>query len=173
MSSHSLQPYPPVPFDGNKINSEKELSGFIKELKEIPLLIESATAHLSDLQLDKKTEKGVWTIRQVVHHIADSHMHAFMRFKFALTEESPVIKPYPESLWAELPDTLQSSVDHSLAILKGVHGRWTDTLSKLSLEDLQKTYYHPDDKAYVKLALQIPMYVWHGKYHLGFIVRAL
>lgn len=161
------------PFDGSRIDTYDKLKSAADALKSIPSQFNETVGNLSDSQLDKKTEKGIWSVRQVVHHAADSHMNAYIRFKSALTLESPVIMPYPEDLWAEFPDSKSSDIQHSLDILKGIHFRWADTLSSLNLNDLQKSYYHPGDRKYISLDMQVPMYIWHGRYHLGFIMRTL
>ena len=161
------------PFHNNPLRSMDELPGAITELRLIPARFREVAGELSDRQLDTKTEKGVWTVRQVIHHTADSHLNAFIRFKFALTLDSPEIMPYPESLWAGFPDSLTSPVENSLNILDGIHNRWADTLSFLTPEQIERKYYHPEDKIYISIALQVPLYIWHGNYHLGFIMRTL
>lgn len=173
MGQFSFETPSPEPFNGEEIYSENELKRAIGKIKEIPERFEEVVSKLSESQLDKKTEKGVWTVRQVIHHTADSHMHAFIRFKFAMTTDSPEIKPYPQSKWALLPDTMISPVENSLAILRGVHLRWGDSLDQLKIEELNRQYYHPEDQVFVKISLQVPLYIWHANYHLGFIMRTI
>ena len=160
-------------FNGDTIESIEELNIAVSDLRSIPDRYKEVLNGLTSGHLDQKTENGIWTIRQVVHHTADSHLNAFSRFKYALTLDSPEIIPAPESEWAKFPDTLVSPVEYSLDILSGVHNRWADTLSGLPLEMLSRNYYHPDDNKSISIAMQIPMYIWHGNYHLGFIMRTL
>ncbi|MDH5655071.1 MAG: putative metal-dependent hydrolase [Spirochaetia bacterium] len=161
------------PFDKKPIVSENSLKKAVSDLLAVPKRFKEVVAPMTDKELDTKTEKGIWTVRQVVHHTADSHINAFIRFKFALTMDKPEIMPYPEPEWAKFPDTLNSPVEYSLNILSGIHQRWADTLSALSLEELNRSYYHPADKEHISIGLQVPLYIWHANYHLGFIMRTL
>ncbi len=106
---------------------------------------------------------------QVIHHLADSHMNAYIRTKLALTEEFPVIKPYLEEKWAELTNGKNSSVMESIKILEGVHQRWYTLSISLDEFNIRKEYYHPENQKKVEVAEVVPLYVWHGRYHLGHI----
>jgi hypothetical protein len=125
--------------------------------------------HLSDRQLDTAYRTGGWTIRQVVHHCADSHMNSYIRFRLALTEEVPTIKPYREELWAELADARKMPIEPSLMILQGVHARWVVMLRSLSSDQWPRLWFHPDDMKEFSLLQGLQLYVWHGKHHLAHI----
>ncbi|AOH56236.1 metal-dependent hydrolase [Peribacillus muralis] len=140
---------------------------WIKEIGTLPSLLKEAVASMDDEQLDTAYRPGGWTVRQVVHHVADSHMNAYIRFKLALTEENPVIKPYEQGRWAELPD-YGMPVDISLTLIEAVHGRLHTLLSGLSADDLNRTFLHPDSGE-VKVGENIGMYAWHGRHHLAHI----
>jgi hypothetical protein len=153
-------------------NPDPELiSGWVQNIKELPAALHEATTGLTDEQLDTPYRPGGWTIRQVVHHLADSHMNSFIRFKLALTEENPTIKPYDEGRWAELPDTTVFPIDSSLLLLAGLHDRWTVLLSGLSADDLERTFFHPENKTTNSLKRVIGIYSWHGLHHLAHITQ--
>ena len=109
---------------------------------------------------------------QVVHHCADSHMNSFIRFKLALTEETPTIKPYYENLWAELSDTIQAPIQSSIALLEGLHQRWTILIKTLSTDDLNKQFRHPETDSFITLKTNIGIYSWHCMHHLAHIRNA-
>lgn len=113
-----------------------------------------------------------WTIRQVVHHCADSHSNAFTRFKLALTEENPSIKPYKENLWAELPDVTTAPVDWSLKIIANIHKRWVVLLKSMSIADFERTYFHPESNRVWKLFEVLALYAWHCNHHLAHVKQA-
>lgn len=140
---------------------------WIKEIEELPTLLRAAAGDLDDEQLDTPYRPGGWTVRQVVHHVADSHMNSYTRFKLALTEDTPTIKPYMEEKWAELPDS-QLPVGISLTLLEALHTRWVHVLRSLHTTDLEKAFYHPDTGA-TKLKTAIALYAWHGKHHTAHI----
>lgn len=119
------------------------INGYIRTIEVFPLLVRESVEHLSDVQLDTPYRLGGWTIRQVVHHCADSHLNSFIRFKLALTEESPTINPYDEGRWAELPDTLDLPVTHSLTLLDGLHARWAYLLKSLDGNNCSEHSYTP------------------------------
>ncbi|MEP7170972.1 MAG: YfiT family bacillithiol transferase, partial [Bacteroidota bacterium] len=110
-----------------------------------------------------------WTVRQTIHHLADSHMNAYSRFRLALTEDNPTIKPYMEAKWAELPDAKTSPVKYSLDILRNLHKRWVMLLKTLDKEQLKKTFHHPDKGRNVSLEETIGLYSWHSNHHLAHI----
>lgn len=124
-------------------------------------------------RLEQMYRPGGWNIRQLVNHCADSHMNAYIRFKLALTEENPTIKPYEEAAWAELADYDMESVSQSLLILKGVHARWVKLLNSLSQDQLEKAYFHPASKEYITLEEAVLQYEWHCKHHLAHMHIAL
>ncbi|MGN2375634.1 YfiT family bacillithiol transferase [Sphingobacterium spiritivorum] len=145
------------------------LTEWITIISALPQDLRKEIETLSDQQLDTPYRDGGWTVRQVVHHYADSHMNAFCRFKLALTEDNPVIKPYFEERWAEHPDGKTISVDSSLAILQGLHQRWTVLLESLRETDLQRTFLHPEHGREISLEEAIGMYAWHCRHHLAHI----
>ena len=149
------------------------LAPLIDEIAEFPARLRSVVEILAEQTLDQKTLPGVWTIRQVVHHVADSHMNSFARFKLALTEEHPTIRPYDEGAWAGTPDGANAPVEHSLVLLEGLHARWVMLLRSLDGADLQRRFHHPADKQDVALGMAIASYAWHGRHHLAHIQATL
>ena len=127
-----------------------------------------AVAGLDDRQLDTKYRN--WTIRQIIHHLADSHINCYVRFKWALTEDTPVIKSYDESLWSEVIDAQTLPLECSLKILDGVHSRWAQLVSQLDDEKLQRGFFHPELDRVVTLREALPNYVWHTQHHLAQIL---
>lgn len=140
----------------------------IATIANFPKKIKEAVANLNNTQLDTPYRPQGWTIRQVVHHCADSHLNSFTRFKLALTEENPTIKPYREELWAELPDG-KMPIEPSLLILEGVHQRWTVLLQSLSESDLKRSFIHPEHQKSLPLDEVIFLYSWHCNHHLAHI----
>jgi uncharacterized damage-inducible protein DinB len=149
-------------FDGEITKSVTK--DWINEIEELPSLLRDAVKDLDNEQLDTPYRSGGWTVRQVIHHLADSHMNAFVRFKLALTEEKPVIKPYDETKWAELSD-YKLPIDISLSLLEALHKRWANLLRSLSPADMEKTFIHPDSGE-VSVGKNIGIYAWHGRHHL-------
>lgn len=152
-------------FDGKITDSVTKY--WINEIEDLPRLIRDAVENLDNEQLDTPYRLGGWTVRQVIHHLADSHMNAYVRFKLALTEEKPVIKPYDETKWAELCD-YKLPIDISLSLLDALHKRWTNLLRSLSSADIEKTFIHPDSGE-VSVGKNIGIYAWHGRHHLAHI----
>ena len=134
-------------------------------MAELPAEVRQVAAACSDRQLDTPYRAGGWTARQVVHHLPDSHMNSYVRFKWALTEDRPIIKPYDERLWASLPDS-GGQVADSLDLLDALHRRWTALLRSLSWAQLQREFMHPDSGA-ATLAVTVGSYAWHGRHHLA------
>ncbi|SHK06402.1 YfiT family bacillithiol transferase [Epilithonimonas mollis] len=143
----------------------------ISEIENFPKLVKDQTQNLSEQDLQLRYRPDGWTISQVVHHCADSHINSYMRFKLALMENVPSIKPYEESLWAELPDN-QLSPLVSLQLLEALHARWVYLLKTLSEEDLNKEFIHPEQSAKVSLKENIMIYSWHCQHHLAHIRQA-
>jgi hypothetical protein len=131
--------------------------------------MQDAVAHLNDDQLDTPYRPEGWTYRQVVHQCADSHTNAYVRFKWALTEETPTIKPYDQSAWAELPDG-NLAPDVSVKILEAVHQRWVALMRSMEETDWDKGYLHPEHGKVQLLRQVVMMYAWHGEHHLGHIL---
>jgi hypothetical protein len=147
--------------------------GWITEIEILPGKLRKITGRLGETKLSWRYRPGGWSIRQVVHHLADSHMNSLIRFKLALTEEKPVIKPYFEDLWAELPDTTYSPIQESVKMLEGIHARWVVLLRSLVEEDLRRTFVHPEHGGEVSLGENLALYAWHSKHHLAHIGQAL
>lgn len=141
----------------------------LQVIRELPERLRAAVAGLSDAQLDTPYRDGGWTVRQVVHHVADSHANAYIRVKLALTENNPTIKAYDEAAWAKLPDS-SLPVDSSLAMTDAVHKRLLALLEPLSEADLQKTFMHPE-RGQLTLAGTLAMYAWHSRHHVAHIAR--
>lgn len=159
--------YPIGWFDMNQEITSNEINQWISDIESAPRELRKAVKNLNDHQLDTPYRPGGWTARQVVHHLADSHLNSYIRFKLALTEENPVIKPYGEALWAELPDS-KLPIEISLHLLENLHARWVELLKSLSPCDLSKTFAHPDSGV-VTLAQNIGLYSWHGRHHISHI----
>lgn len=152
-------------FDGEITN--RVTNDWIKEIEDLPRLLRAAVKELNNEQLDTAYRSGGWTVRQVIHHLADSHMNAYVRFRLALTEVNPVIKTYDETKWAELSD-YELPIDISLSLLEALHVRWTNLLRSLTPADMEKTFIHPDSGE-VSVGKNIGIYAWHGRHHLAHI----
>jgi hypothetical protein len=161
--------FPIGPFEFGKIYSAEDLQLIIRKIEEFPAELKKLVSRLKDAQLDVSYREGGWTVRQVVHHLADSHINAYTRFKLALTEETPSIKPYDEKAWAELADSKAGDIRSSVELLVGLHYRWTLLLKAMSAEDFQLLYYHPEHQMSHHLMEMIAMYAWHGDHHLAHI----
>jgi len=135
-----------------------------------PAALRAAVAGLSDAQLDTPYRPGGWTVRQVVHHVPDSHSNAYTRFKLGLTEDSPTIRPYEESLWAELPEAKSAPIAPSLAFLEALHVRWVMALTGIRPEEWQRTVVNPESGPYT-LDQLLAMYVWHGRHHVAHVTE--
>ncbi len=157
--------YPAGDFQRKQNYAEPDNRENAKRLREAPRKLRTAIAGLSAQQLDTKYKN--WTVRQIVNHLADSHMNGFVRFKLALTEDVPTIKPYNETLWSEVADAKQGSIEPSLQILDGIHARWSDLAERLEQSDLRREFHHPELGRHVPLDEALHMYAWHSEHHLG------
>ena len=133
---------------------------------ELPTSLADALADLNDARLDTPYREGGWTLRQLAHHVADSHLNAYARLRLALTEDWPTIKPYHEALWAELPDARTLPIEHSLALLVPLHARWTALLGSLGETDWLRGYLHPEGGP-TTVETMTALYGWHGRHHTG------
>ncbi|HYK73849.1 MAG TPA: bacillithiol transferase BstA [Pseudoneobacillus sp.] len=152
-------------YDGEPTNNV--INAWINEIERAPQALREAVKDLAEEQLDTPYREGGWTVRQVVHHIVDSHINSYCRFKLALTEEQPIIKPYKEDKWAELSDS-ELPIEVSLILLENLHKRWVHLLRSLSTSDLKRTYMHPESGV-IPLGLNIGLYAWHGRHHIAHI----
>jgi len=152
----------------------KELSeAWIREIEELPFRLRSVVSKLNDEQLSTPYRDGGWTVRQVVHHLADSHLNSYIRFKLAMTEDHPTIKPYEEDRWAELEEAKHAPVEISLVLIEALHARWVLFLKNLTEEDLMRTFYHPESKRDYQLRTILALYAWHGNHHLAHITSLM
>lgn len=149
--------------------SNEYLSEKIAEIATFPERLKSEVSHLTDDQLNTAYRKDGWTIRQVIHHCADSHINCFIRIKWALTEENPIIKFYHEDRWSELNDNLNMPIQSSLLLLEGLHFRLAYLMKSLSSDDLKKSFIHPEHSKEFKIEEIIGTYAWHGTHHLAHI----
>ncbi len=165
--------YPIGRFKIPEIITPVMVQDWIREIETVPTQMNDLVAALSDEQLALTYRPDGWSIRQVVHHVFDSHTNAYVRFKWALTEDNPTIKAYDEAKWAKLADTDLTPVTVSLHLLAGLHYRWSVLMNALSKEELDRTFFHPDNQATYDLKSMVGMYNWHGKHHLEHIKIAL
>ncbi len=149
--------------------NEKAKAAYLLDIQMCPSFLENAILNLDEGQLNIPYRDGGWTSKQVIHHVADSHMNAYVRFKLALTEENPTIKPYDEAAWAELRDTQNLPVNISLTLLHALHTRWVELMKNMTEEDWQRTIFHPEHKRKISLWDMAGTYAWHGKHHVAHI----
>lgn len=161
--------YPIGEFDKEIEITPEIRASFIQTIRELPQNVIAAVAGLSDEQLDTRYRPDGWTVRQTVHHIADSHINSLCRFKLAMTEDNPTIRPYFENLWAELADS-RLPIDVSLKIIEGIHLRWTVLLESLTDEDFQRPLVHPDTGEWT-VEQFLALYAWHSRHHTAHITR--
>jgi len=161
--------YPIGKFVTPKSITLETISQWINEIEHLPQQVRKDVVGLGNPQLDTPYRTGGWTIRQVIHHLPDSHMNTYIRFRWALTEDKPTIKAYHEDRWAELQDAKYGNIEISLVLLEAIHSRWTLLLRSLTLENLHKCYIHPESGKEVRLDENIGLYAWHGKHHLTHI----
>jgi hypothetical protein len=162
--------YPVGEFSFPESVSAQELAVFIDHIAATPARMREAIAGLSDSQLDTPYRPGGWTVRQLAHHVPDSHINSYMRFRLALTEDDPVIKPYEEARWAELSDARTMPVEPSLALLENLHARWVPLLRSLSDAEWKRSFRHPA-LGPVRLEQNAALYSWHGRHHVAHITR--
>ena len=160
--------YPIGKFERPESLTDDQRRAYITHIEEAPAKMRAAVAGLNDQQLDTPYRPGGWTVRQLVHHVPDSHMNAFIRFKLALTEDIPTIKPYLEARWAELADA-KSPIAPSLDLLDALHKRWVVLLRSLAPADWQREYLHPEHNRKMSLDQTLALYSWHGRHHVAHI----
>ena len=162
-NQYPIGKYEPQPF------SEKQLKDWLIDIKFLPQHLEYAVLNLDEAQLDTPYREGGWTVKQLVHHVADSHMNAYIRFKLGLTEDNPTIKPYEEALWAEMQDSAAIPINVSLTLLHALHTRWYSVLENMKSEDFNKTVFHPEHKKEMTLWHLLGMYAWHSRHHTAHV----
>ena len=165
--------YPIGQFNCPEKITSKDIEGWISILEHFPDRLEGLVKGLTNEQLDTLYRPGGWSIRQVVHHLSDSHHHSYTRFKWALTEDKPIIKAYFEERWAELVDSKSAPIAISLLHLQAIHAKLVYLLKTLSEEDLQTCFIHPESKSEVPLNLNIGNYAWHSNHHYAHIENVI
>ena len=161
--------FPVGKFTRPAVLSSSERGDAIEAIAQAPAALRAAVQGLTDAQLDTPYRPDGWTVRQVVHHVPDSHMNAYVRFKLALTEDVPTIKPYDEAKWAELDDGKSKLVEQSLTLLDALHTRWVFLLRRLQPSDFARKVNHPDWDAPLSLDVLLALYAWHGRHHVAHI----
>lgn len=172
MTLHELQ-YPIGEYIPNKNPEDKILTKWINDIESFPSSLVEITNGLSVENLNWKYRPNGWSVKQVIHHCADSHMNSIIRFKLALTEDAPTIRPYYENRWAELSDSLDNNLSDSLTLLKGLHKKWTLLLKGLTQEELQLEFIHPEHGQRFNLAENIGNYAWHCNHHLAHVQNGI
>ena len=156
--------YEPQPF-----SIERKIE-WLADIKFLPLHLENAVLNLDENQLQTPYREGGWTVHQLVHHVADSHINAYCRFKLGMTEDNPTIKPYEEKLWAELHDVQKLPINISLTLLHALHARWHEALKDISDDEWNnRTVFHPEQKKTIRLWTLLGTYAWHGRHHVAHI----
>lgn len=155
--------YQPQPFSANQKES------WIRDLQFLPEELERAMLNLDAAQLETPYRDGGWTVQQVIHHVADSHMNAYIRFKLGLTEDNPTIRPYDEKGWALLADQTTVPVNVSITLLHALHQRWVASIRNLADANWERTVVHPEHGKQMSLWFLLGMYVWHGKHHTAHV----
>ena len=167
MDLESLK-YPIGKYRVEEASDKASVNKWIKEIETLPKKLKAVVKGFNSRQLNTPYRPEGWTVRQVIHHIADSHMNAYIRFKLALTEDKPMVKPYDEKLWSELPDINLVDVKVSLDLIKSLHLKWSTLLRELDENDLNREFIHPESGT-KKLRETIGHYAWHGNHHLAHI----
>jgi hypothetical protein len=160
--------YPIGKFTYDSPPTPEQKQELLNNIEQAPKRMRVAVQGLSEAQLDTPYRPGGWTVRQVVHHVPDSHLNAYVRFKLALTEDEPTIKPYAEDRWAELADTKSTPIEVSLRMLDLLHDRWMRLLRSLPAEDWKRTFRHPE-LGVVSLEKSLALYSWHSRHHVAHI----
>lgn len=163
--------YPIGKFNAPETYTSEYILKNIEEIASFAEKLKTETTGLNDEQLDTPYRPEGWTVRQVIHHCAESHMNCYIRLKCALTENNPIIKPYDEKMWSELPDSLTMPIAPTLSLLEGLHFRLAYIMKNLSNIDLEKSFIHPESNSEMRLKQIIGLYAWHGNHHLAHIVN--
>lgn len=158
--------YPIGTFQSPSLIDQAQRSQWIGVLRELPPQLRKVVESFTEEQLNTPYREAGWTVRQVVHHVPDSHLNSYTRFRLALTEDNPTIRPYDEARWAELSDARTGPIEPSLQLLEGLHDRWAALLESLTEADFARTFYHPELKS-VRLDKALGLYAWHSRHHLA------
>jgi hypothetical protein len=162
--------YPVGKFSYDAPPSEDRRKKLIDEIEHAPAALRAAVKGLTTAQMETPYRDGGWTVRQVVHHVPESHMNAYIRFKLALTEDEPTIKPYMEDRWAETGDVKATSPEISLALLEPLHERWVQLLRSMKSQEWKRNFHHPE-LGVVPLEKSLALYAWHGRHHVAHITE--
>ncbi|HEY4905292.1 MAG TPA: bacillithiol transferase BstA [Candidatus Sulfotelmatobacter sp.] len=164
----SVLRYPIGKFSFSEPFTEEQKEKFLGDISHTPANLRAAVSGLAESQLDTPYRPEGWTVRQVVHHVPDSHLNAYVRFKLALTENEPTIKPYAEDRWAVLADSQTTPIEVSLMLLESLHTRWMRLLGSLATADWKRTFRHPE-MGVMNLEKTLALYAWHGRHHVAHI----
>ena len=151
--------------------SESQKETWLADIRFLPQAMEAAISQLSEEQLHTPYREGGWTVHQVVHHVADSHMNAYIRFKVGLTENNPTIKPYEQDLWAQLSDSKNLPINISLTLLHALHARWYEILRNIQDSEWERTVFHPEQQKTMTLWYLLGSYAWHGLHHTAHVTE--
>lgn len=162
--------YPIGKFTYNEPLNEEQRRIFVEQIAETPANLRAAIKGLSEEQLETPYRPDGWTVRQVVHHVPESHMNSYIRFKLALTEDDPTIKPYAEDRWAQTPDVRATPLEVSLTLLESLHDRWVRLLRLLGPQEWKRTFRHPELGS-MTLEKTLALYAWHGRHHVAHIIE--
>ena len=165
--------YPIGTYQAPELITPELRATYIADIAAFPGRLTTATVNLSESQLDTPYRPGGWTVRQLVHHVADSHMNAYIRCKLTLTEDNPTIRPYDEKAWAKLPEASSEPITLSLDLLTHLHRRWVKMLQAISNAGFSRTYYHPGDQVQLRLDTVLGMYAWHSNHHLAHVTALI
>jgi uncharacterized damage-inducible protein DinB len=160
--------YPAGRYERRNVLTPEERRAMIEEIAAAPRHMRDAVAGLGAEQMETPYREGGWTLRQVVHHVPDSHMNSYVRFKLALTEQTPTIRPYDEARWAELADSRDTPLETSLTLLETLHDRWVRLLRSMTDDDFRRTLNHPEN-GLMTLDAMLALYAWHGRHHVAHI----
>lgn len=161
--------FPIGPFKKPSIITQEHIDSWINDIRLLPQELRKCASALSSDELNITYRPKGWNTKQIIHHLADSHMNSWIRFKLALTEDTPSIRPYAEDIWAEQTDYQHTPIQLSLDLLTALHARWALLLESLSNNDLKRKFHHPESNQYFTLDENIGIYAWHGKHHLAHI----
>ncbi|WP_262731931.1 MULTISPECIES: YfiT family bacillithiol transferase [Gaetbulibacter] len=175
MTTEALQKlkYPIGTFKKPELITQDHITSWINDIEQLPSTLEALTKNLTKEELNWVYRPDGWTIKQVVHHCGDSHLNSIIRFKLALTEDAPTIKPYLENRWAELPDSTDDDLSNSITLLKGIHSKLAKLLKSLNNEELKREFIHPEHGKRFSLEETIGIYAWHSNHHTAHIKQAL